>query len=99
MGIETVKKYNKRVDKAVRSFKEDGGTAAIIGRGRSAEEQSLVLVEKGSYVGFGFFDRQAAISDFESARTFIKPSFETPTVQNLINSYLTNPRGAEVVMF
>jgi DNA polymerase-3 subunit epsilon len=99
IGIESTKKYNKRADKAIMSFKEDGGTAAIIGRGRNAEEQSLVLVEKGSYVGFGFFDRQASIADFESAKTFIKPSFETPTVQNLINSYLTNPRGAEVVLF
>lgn len=100
MGVETTKKYNKRVEKAIRSFKEDGETAAIIGLGRSAEEKSLVLVEKGNYLGFGFFDRQfTSIADFESAKSLIKPSFETPTVQNLINSYLTNPRGAEVLMF
>jgi DNA polymerase-3 subunit epsilon len=99
IGAETAKKYNKRFTKAILSFKEDGGTAAIIGRGRSEEEQSLVLVEKGSYLGFGYFDREVSIADFEAAKTFIKPSFETPTVQNLINSYLTNPRGAEVVLF
>jgi DNA polymerase III subunit epsilon len=100
IGIESTKKYNKRVEKAIRSFKEDGETAAIIGRGRSAEEQSVVLVEKGNYLGFGFFDRQiTSIADFEAAKLLIKPSFETPTVQNLINSYLTNPRGAEVLMF
>jgi DNA polymerase III subunit epsilon len=100
IGVESTRKYNKRIEKAIRSFKEDGETAAIIGRGRSAEEQSVVLVEKGNYVGFGFFDRQiTSIADFESAKTLIKPSFETPTVQNLINSYLTNPRGAEVLMF
>jgi DNA polymerase III subunit epsilon len=100
IGIESTKKYNKRVEKAIRSFKEDGETAAIIGRGRSAEEQSVVLVEKGNYLGFGFFDRQiTSIADFEAAKLLIKPSFETATVQNLINSYLTNPRGAEVLMF
>jgi DNA polymerase-3 subunit epsilon len=100
IGVESTKKYNKRIEKAIRSFKEDGETAAIIGSGRNAEEQSLVLVEKGNYLGFGFFDRQiTSIADFESAKSLIKPSFETPTVQNLINSYLTNPRGAEVLMF
>jgi DNA polymerase-3 subunit epsilon len=87
------------VDKAVVSFREEGGTAAIIGRGRSDAEQSLVLVEKGSYVGFGYFDREVSISDFESARIYVKPGYETTTVQNLINSYLTNPRDASVVMF
>ena len=98
MGVEEVKKYNKRVSKAILSFKESGETVAIIGRGRHIEEQSLVLVEKGNYVGFGFFGQDISISNFESAKTFVRPSVETPTVQNLINSYITNPRGASLVM-
>lgn len=99
MSLEPVKKYNKRIEKAIRTFKEVGETAAIIGKGRNNEEQSLVLVDKGAYVGYGFFDNDAAISDFESARQFVKTGFETRTVQNLINAYITNPRGAKVVVF
>jgi DNA polymerase-3 subunit epsilon len=99
MGIESVKHYNSRIEQAIRAFRDEGETVAIIGKGRKLGEQSLVLVERGSYVGFGFFDREASISDFESARTYIKPSIETRTVQNLINSYITNPRGSEVVVF
>jgi len=99
MGIEPVEKYNKRVESSISAFKDEGETVAIIGKGRNTEEQSLVLVEKGTYVGFGFFDREASISDFESAKNYIKPSVETRTVQNLVNSYITNPRGAEVVVF
>ena len=81
------------------SFRDEGETVAIIGKGRNTEEQSLVLVEKGTYFGFGFFDREASISDFESAKNYVTRSVETRTVQNLINSYITNPRGAEVVIF
>lgn len=99
MEVETPKKYNKRVKRAIQSFCENGSSVAILGRGRHEQEQSLVLVEKGNYVGFGFVDRKSAISDFESARSFIKPSIETPTVQNLVNSYIVNPRGAQVVVF
>jgi DNA polymerase-3 subunit epsilon len=99
MNMETVKKYNKRAEKAMFSFLENGSTVAIIGKGRNLEEQSLVLVEKGNYLGYGFFDSQVSISNIESARTFVKRSVETPTVQNLINSYITNPRGAEVITF
>jgi DNA polymerase-3 subunit epsilon len=99
MGIETIRRYNKRVVKAIQSFKEDGETAAIIGRGRNADEQSIVLIEKGNYLGFGFFNQQTIISDFDTAKNLIRISVETPTVQNLINSYLTNPRGAEVITF
>jgi len=99
MGVESAKRYNKRAEKAISAFIGDGETAAIIGRGRNMEEQSLVLIEKGNYIGFGFFDQSVSILDFESAKTFIKPSVETRTVQNLINSYLTNPRGAELIVF
>lgn len=98
-GVETVKRYNKRVHKAIDTFKSIGSSAAIIGKGRNIDEQSLVLVDKGTYCGFGYFSKDISIADFESARTYVRSSTETPTVQNLINSYLTNPRGAEVVLF
>lgn len=97
--VEDVKKYNKRAQKAIDGFGVRGDSVAIIGKGRSADEQSLVLVENGNYFGYGFFDSQSAISDFEAARNYVRKSVETPTVQNLINSYLLNPRGSEVVVF
>jgi DNA polymerase-3 subunit epsilon len=99
MGIESVKKYNKRVLKAIHSFREGAETVAIVGKGRNQGEQSIVLVEHGNYIGYGFFGQDASIADFETAKSYVRPSVETPTVQNLINSYLTNPRGAELIVF
>jgi DNA polymerase-3 subunit epsilon len=99
MCIEHATHYNQRASSAMEAFTSKGNSAAIIGRGRSSDEQSLILVDRGNYYGFGFFNKEVSISDFESARTLVRSSQETPTVQNLINSYLTNPRGAEVVVF
>ncbi|HTF16645.1 MAG TPA: exonuclease domain-containing protein [Chryseolinea sp.] len=98
-GVEEVNVYNRRMEQAIQSFHGDGETLAIIGKGRNIEEQSLVLVERGAYVGFGFCDREMAISDFESARNLVKRSVENRTIQNLVNSYITKPRGASVVVF
>ncbi len=98
-GVETEKKYNKRVHSAIDSFFGGGQTVAIVGKGRTMEEKSVVLIEKGSYLGFGFFDETQAITTFDAARNLIKPSKENRIVQNLVNSYLTNPRGVELVMF
>jgi DNA polymerase-3 subunit epsilon len=99
MGVESVKRYNKKVQNAVDSFFESGNSVAIIGQGRRADENSLVLVEKGSYLGFGFFNKQEGIADLEAAKNYIKPSKDNRVVQNLVNSYLLNPRGADVVVF
>lgn len=99
MCVESVNEYNQRIDQALKAFKTTRSTAAIIGRGRNPDEQSLILVDRGTYCGFGFVNKEVAISNFEAAKTFVRSSVETPTVQNLINSYLANPRGTEVVVF
>lgn len=96
---ETVKKYNRRAQQAIDSFFGEGDTVALVGRGRTFEEKSLVLVENGTYQGFGFFDRAEMVTDLESARNHITFSKDNRVVQNLINSYLLNPRGVEVVNF
>lgn len=98
-GVESVKKYNKRIQKAIASFYEQGPTAALIGRGRSAQEKSLILIQNGLFAGYGFIENGKPITDWESARLWVKKGVETPTVQNLINSYLTNPKDHEVVLF
>jgi DNA polymerase-3 subunit epsilon len=83
----------------VDSFFETGNSVAIIGPGRKASENSLVLVENGNYLGFGFFDKHEAIINLESAKNYIKLSKDNRVVLNLVNSYLVNPRGGEVVTF
>lgn len=97
--VESVKKYNKRTQKAIDSFFEAGESVAIIGSGRMSGEKSLVLIENGNYIGFGFVPKDESINSIDLARNFIKPSKDNRVVQNLVNSYLQNPRGAEVVAF
>ncbi|MEI9919158.1 MAG: exonuclease domain-containing protein [Bacteroidota bacterium] len=98
-GVETTKKYNKRAQQAIDSFFEKGKTMAIFGKGRSAEERSVVLVENGNYSGFGYFSDDVIVGDLDSARTIIKPAKENRIVQNLVNSFLQNPKGAELITF
>lgn len=98
-GVESVKKYNKRTQKAIDSFFEAGESVAIIGSGRMSGEKSLVLIENGNYIGFGFVPKEESINSIDLARNFIKPSRDNRVVQNLVNSYLQNPRGAEVIAF
>lgn len=98
-GVETVKKYNKRAQHAIDSFFEKGQTVAILGNGRNSDEKSLVLVEDGCYRGFGYFGTDLVIEDIEAARILVKPAKDNRIVQNLVNSFLQNPRGAQIVTF
>lgn len=91
--------YNKRVQQSIDSISEQEQSLAIIGRGRTADEQSLVLIEKGNFLGFGYVDKSASVSSLNEARNFIKAGKENRIAQNIINSFLLNPRGQEIVVF
>lgn len=99
MGVEAMKKYNKRAQAALESFTDHGESLAILGRGRKNNERSLVLIENGVYLGFGFVDKNETVATLDEAKNYIKMSKENRIVQNLVNSYLVNPRGAEVISF
>lgn len=99
MGVESMKKYNKRAQAALESFTDQGESLAILGRGRKNNERSLVLIENGVYLGFGFVDKNETVATLDEAKNYIKISKENRIVQNLVNSYLVNPRGAEVISF
>ena len=95
--VEVVGEYNSRAQTAIDSFYQDGETLAILGTGRSSEERSIVVVEKGNFLGFGYIGPEASITGLESARAFVKPAKENRMAQNVINSFLRNPRGVELV--
>jgi DNA polymerase-3 subunit epsilon len=99
MQVESPDVYNERVKLAIKSFTEEESSLAILGKGRHAREHSVILVEHGKYFGFGFVERKHPMDDFQIVRTLIKAGVQTPTVQNLINSYVLNPRGTRIVMY
>ncbi|NJN42744.1 MAG: GIY-YIG nuclease family protein [Flammeovirgaceae bacterium] len=97
--LEKANDYNERAQSSVDSFFDNGDTLAIVGKGRKRDEQSIVLVEKGNYLGYGFVDKNESIADFESAKNFVSFTKEQRAGQNLINSWLLNPRENELITF
>ena len=99
VGKETRRKYNSRVEKAIRSFYENRPTVAIVDKGRRADEKSVVLMEKGHYMGYGFFAEKQEVLSLEAVRAIIQPAKDSRAIQNMIHAHIANPRGAEVLAF
>lgn len=96
---EATQEYNDRVQAAINSIGVDKPTGVILGRGRNGQEQSVVLIELGNFVGFGFIEKSESISTLEEVRHYVKPAKENRIVQNYINSYLLQPdRGKFIEM-
>lgn len=86
-GDESVEDYNTRIMEAINSFSNDDRSFAIIGEGRNEDELSLILVEKGNYIGFGFYDREVPVSNLEDAKNLIDLYKPTVEIENYLNSY------------
>jgi DNA polymerase-3 subunit epsilon len=85
-GLETVSAYNKRVGRALRSLESSVETKIIIDSGRHGFEKSVVVIEKGVYKGFGYFDATVAMEDIEEAKKIIQPFKHTADVNRILNS-------------
>jgi DNA polymerase-3 subunit epsilon len=85
---ETVEKYNRRIDRAVKSLENSSENKIIIDMGRTWDEKSVVVIEKGIYKGFGYFNSGENIDSIEEAKKIITPFRHTADVQRILNSNL-----------
>jgi DNA polymerase-3 subunit epsilon len=98
LGTESVEAYNARVSKALERMRYPSLTFAIVGRGRSADERSLVWIEDGLYRGYGFLPADSAITSAEQARELITRREETRDARAIICGYLLSQHADQVVV-
>jgi len=99
VGQESAEAYNTRVRQAIDEMGASDETLLIVDKGRTSEEQSVVLIERGAYAGFGFIPSAGQIERLDDVRPYIKSGRDNRFVQNLINSYLLEPRSGTIYDF
>ncbi|HYV55373.1 MAG TPA: exonuclease domain-containing protein [Chitinophagaceae bacterium] len=87
-GSESVKQYNKRVARALKSLQSSLESRVIIDEGRTWNEKSVVVIENGIYKGFGYYDANEKVDSVEAARPFITPFRHTADVQRILNGII-----------
>lgn len=91
--------YNFRVELAIKSLEEDKKTFAILGNGRNVDERTLVLVENGAYLGHGFTSFDLQVNSFDALKERIISYTDNLDIQKILNLYLKNSNGDEIVYF
>ncbi|MCJ8166244.1 GIY-YIG nuclease family protein [Pontibacter sp. E15-1] len=99
IGIESPEEYNKRVDAAIESFTFEHNSFVIIGKGREPGEKSVVVVEHGSYLGFGFVDETFSASTLDDFKGAIKRYNDNKDVQQLIRGHMRSKHKDKVIVF
>lgn len=99
IGKETPAEYNARVDAAIESFTYQHSSFVVIGKGREPGEKSVVVVENGRYLGFGFFDESFSASRFEDFKSVIKLYPDNKDIQQIIRGHLRGKHPDKLIVF
>lgn len=96
---ETPESYNERAQLAAKHLSGHDENLAVVDKGRKRGERSLVVVQHGKFAGFGYFQKDEPIDTWEAVLQKISPSRENQMVSYLVNSWLMQPSGGEILTF
>ena len=100
VGLEPPEEYNQRVEQAIESFTYEHGSFVVIGPGRTPFEQTIVVVENGRYLGFGYVDDTFSARRLDDFKDVITRYNDNKDVQQIIRQYVrTKRRGEKVKVF
>lgn len=94
---ESVTDYNQRFEKAILETDKENNSFIIRGKGRNDEVNSIVLLQKGRYKGYGEAPKDAVITSVEEALDYINYGYDDQDIQVLINAYVRKCDENELV--
>ena len=86
-GHEHVESYNKRVNLAIDKLNEVLPTFAIRDEGRTNEEHSCILVEKGKFYGMGYISHYFEADSLQQLKNYLTPYPGNDYIKNLVATY------------
>jgi len=85
---ESAENYNKRAQELLDELSYNWQNFFIIDAGRYDSEKSVVKIENGKYIGFGYIDTEFIGNDIENLSDVIKIYPDNKDVQQIIRTYL-----------
>ena len=96
---ESPGKYNIRAGKFIQSLKFEENNMLIIDKGRNTEEKSVVKINNGKYIGFGFFDADTVGNNLDILDDCIKHYPDNRDIQFIIRTYLKKNKVEKLIRF
>ena len=97
-GEELATRYNQKVNRLISFLTFEGQNFYILDSGRKGSEFSVVSVQNGEYVGFGFIDNSKELSP-EKLSKCIEPYSNNKDVHQIIKSYLSSNDSRQTVQY
>jgi DNA polymerase-3 subunit epsilon len=88
LGLESPEDYNERAEQAIASLQFGEKNFFIFGRGRQENEKSVIQVERGVYMGYGYFDPDLTAPRPECLADCIKSRNDNRDIRQILSGHL-----------
>ncbi|MFM9052981.1 MAG: hypothetical protein ACKOKF_11800, partial [Bacteroidota bacterium] len=91
--------YNDRVKKAIEGLQYQHENFLIIGKGRNPSERTVVQIDGGRYVGFGYADESLEGEGLEALLDIIQPRIDTRDTKRILRHFLSENKAGRVIPY
>lgn len=99
IGKESPEEYNKRAAMLIRSFIYENENMIIVDAGRNFDEYSVIKIERGKYIGYGYIDRDIPITSPAVINDYISNFDDNREIQSIIRNHLNAGRVVKVIRY
>ena len=96
-GIERAESYNIRVNKSVHALQYRSPNFLVIDQGRSNEEQAIIKIENGRFVGFGYLSTDYNSNNLEFLHDCIQKYNDNRDIRVIIKGYLNRSKNLKII--
>ena len=89
--------YNSRVQQLLEKYSYERKNMLIIDKGRNANEKSVILIEQGTYKGYGYFNLNHQINNLTIVRSIITQMPNDRDTQHIIHGYLRRHKKIQTI--
>lgn len=80
-------------------FRFDHANMLIIDQGRDPEERSIVRIEKGMYMGFGYISTNEGYLGVEQMLECVKPALDNRDIRQILSNWLRKNKVEKVLYY
>lgn len=82
--------YNQKVQKALKALAIRMPTFAVVDEGLKKNEQLYLLIERGSFWGMGYLEKNLSVENINSLKELIEPMVDNDFIRNSLYQYVEN---------
>ncbi|HEY3390455.1 MAG TPA: exonuclease domain-containing protein [Prolixibacteraceae bacterium] len=96
-GLESAANYNIRVNKSVHALQYRSPNFFVIDQGRTHDENAIIKIEKGRFVGFGYLSNDYSFNNLEFLHDCIQKYNDNRDTRVIIKGYLNRSKNLKII--